>query len=170
VHLTNRETWTLIHGMIIGTAFLLAFSGGLAGLYSLRPEYVTPAGIAERLRRLRIGFWGMAVAAWATVITGTWIVYPWYREKTPTSAKSILLSSPSTEDWHTFGMEWKEHVAWIAPMLATAAAFLVSYYGPRLARDRSLRQIVLVLFVGAFATAAAAGIFGALITKAAPVR
>jgi hypothetical protein len=22
----------------------------------------------------------MAVLAWATVITGTWVVYPWYRE------------------------------------------------------------------------------------------
>jgi hypothetical protein len=32
--LTNRETWTLIHGMIIGSLFLLAFAGGLAGLYS----------------------------------------------------------------------------------------------------------------------------------------
>jgi hypothetical protein len=31
-------------------------------------------------------------------------------------------------------------------------------------------MIVLVLFVGAFTTAAIAGVFGALITKAAPVR
>jgi hypothetical protein len=36
---------------------------------------------------------------------------------------------PSTADWHTFGMEWKEHVAWIAPILATVAAGLVVYYG-----------------------------------------
>ncbi len=170
MHLTSREWWTLLHGMIIGAAFLLAFAGGLAGLYSLRTEYVTPAGVRERLRRMQVGFWGMAVAAWATVITGTWIVYPWYREKTPTSPKSILTAKPSTENWHNFGMEWKEHIAWIAPMLATAAAFLVSYYGPRLARDRSLRQIVLVLFVGAFLTAAVAGLFGALITKVAPVK
>ena len=73
---TNRETWTLIHGLILGTFFLLAFGGGLAGLWSLRSEYVTPAGISERLRRLKIGTTAMAIAAWATVITGTWIVYP----------------------------------------------------------------------------------------------
>jgi hypothetical protein len=67
-------------------------------------------------------------------------------------------------------MEWKEHIAWIAPMLATAAAFMVLYYGRNLVADRRLRTIVLVLFIGAFATAAIAGLFGALITKAAPVR
>lgn len=48
MRLTNRETWTLIHGMIIGSAFLLAFAGGLAGLWSLRGELVTAAGIRER--------------------------------------------------------------------------------------------------------------------------
>jgi hypothetical protein len=55
MHLTNREWWTLIHGMILGTLFLLAFSGGLAGLYSLRSEYLTPEGIKERVWRLRCG-------------------------------------------------------------------------------------------------------------------
>jgi hypothetical protein len=58
----------------------------------------------------------------------------------------------------------------MAPMLATAAALLVLYYGRNLVTDKRLRMIVLVLFVGAFATAAIAGLFGALITKAAPVR
>jgi hypothetical protein len=170
MELTSREWWTLIHGMILGSGFLLAFAGGLAGLYSFRSELVTTAGLTERLRRLKIGTSAMAVVAWATVITGTWIVYPWYRETGPDSAKSRLLADPDTKDWHEFGMEWKEHVAWIAPMLATAAAFLVLYYGPALARNRTLRMLTIALFVGAFATAAIAGLFGALITKAAPVR
>src|SRR5215211_6610954 len=50
VHLTDREWWTLIHGMILGSLFLLAFSGGLAGLYSLRADYLTPEGLRERVR------------------------------------------------------------------------------------------------------------------------
>jgi hypothetical protein len=169
MHLTYRETWALVHGLIFGAVFLLAFSGGLAGLWSLRAELVTSAGLQDRVRRLKIGTSAMAIAAWGTVITGTWVVYPWYREKSPTSPKSILLADSSTADWHNFGMEWKEHVAWIAPMLATVAAGLVIYYGSALARNRSLRNIALFFFVAAFATAAAAGIFGALITKAAPV-
>lgn len=184
---TSRETWTLIHGLVIGTFFLLAFAGGLAELWSLRTESVTPGGIAERLRRLKIGTTAMAIAAWATVITGTWIVYPWYREALAgddlagceglgvpggdCSPRDFLLSNVSgtTEDWHKFGMEWKEHIAWISPMLATLAAFFVFYYGPALARNRTARLLVLVVFVGAFATAAIAGLFGALITKVAPI-
>ena len=170
MHLTNRETWTLIHGMILGTLFLLAFAGGLAGLYSLRPELVTAEGIRERVRRLIFGTSAMAILAWATVITGTWIVYPWYREKTPTSAKEILLANPDTANWHDFGMEWKEHIAWFAPILATVAAYLVIYYRGDLARSNKLRMLVIVIFTLAFATAAVAGLFGALITKAAPVQ
>jgi hypothetical protein len=169
MHLTEREWWTLVHGMILGALFLLAFSGGLAGLYSLRTDYLTPEGLRERVKRLKIGMSVMAITAWLTVITGTWIVYPWYREKSPDSAKSQLLANSNTADWHEFGMEWKEHIAWIAPMLATAAAFIVVYYGRNLVADRRLRTIVLVLFVGAFLAAAIAGLFGALITKAAPV-
>jgi hypothetical protein len=129
----------------------------------------------------------MAIVAWLTVITGTWIVYPWYREKlagedlsgcegvgVPTdecSPRDFLLSNVSgnTEDWHKFGMEWKEHIAWIAPMLATTAAFLTLYYGASLARNRYVRRVVIATFVGAFVTAAIAGLYGALITKVAPV-
>jgi len=167
--LTNHEFWTLIHGMVIGALFLLAFSGGLAGLWSLRTDFLTPAGLTERIRRVKIGVTVMALAAWGTVLTGTFIVYPWYREKTPTSAKSVLLSDPDTANWHDFGMEWKEHIAWIAPMLATTAAFLVIYYGTSLAKNAKLRNVTTAIFVSAFVVAAIAGIFGALITKAAPV-
>jgi hypothetical protein len=169
MHLSYRETWALIHGMILGAAFLLAFGGGLAGLYSLRPGLVTEQGIAERMRRLIIGTWVMAIAAWATVATGTWIVYPWYRETAPTSPKSQLLADPSTANWHTFGMEWKEHIAWIAPLLATAVAFGVTYYGKELIKPQAVRRALMVTFVAAFVVAGVAGVMGALITKAAPV-
>ena len=170
MELTTRETWTLIHGLVIGSLFLLAFAGGLAGLWSLRPELVTAVGIRERLFRLKIGTTAMALLAWATVLTGTWIVYPWYREKTPDSPRSQLLADPDTEQWHKFGMEWKEHIAWISPMLATAAAFLVLYYGTGLVRNQTMRRLTMAIFVSAFVIAGIAGLFGALITKAAPVR
>src|SRR5215207_9463510 len=185
--LTDREWWTLVHGMILGALFLLSFTGGLAELYGMRSEQMTPEGLRARLRRLKIGMSVMAITAWLTVITGTWIVYPWYRERLAgedaagctgvqapgdeCSPRDFLLSNVSgnTEDWHRFGMEWKEHIAWLSPMLATVAAFLVFYYGPALARNRTARLLVLVVFTGAFATAAIAGLFGALITKVAPI-
>ncbi|HET6950755.1 MAG TPA: hypothetical protein VFI47_10285 [Acidimicrobiales bacterium] len=166
---TGREWWTLVHGMGFGAMFLLAFGGGLAGLYSLRPGLVTAAGVVERMRRLKIGVVAMAVAAWGTVITGTWIVYPWYRDPAPDSPRSTLLASADTEDWHKFGMEWKEHVAWLSPILATAAAFIVVYYGTNLIRHDRVRRTAMTLYVLSFGFAIAAGLFGALITKVAPV-
>jgi hypothetical protein len=169
MHLTYRETWALVHGMVLGAAFLLAFGGGLAGLYSLRPGLITEQGIVERTRRLIVGTWVMALAAWATVVTGTWIVYPWYREKAPTSPKSLLLANPSTANWHNFGMEWKEHIAWIAPLLATVVAFGVTYYGRDLIKHQGVRKALMVTFVAAFLVAGVAGVMGALITKSAGV-
>jgi hypothetical protein len=190
MELTSRETWTVIHGLVLGTLFLLAFAGGLAGLWSLRPGFVTAAGIKERMTRL---YWGtsiMAGTAWLTVITGTWIVYPWYRAKlapvgnnayagcvglelpsATCSPRDFLKSNVSgnTENWHVFGMEWKEHVSWAAPILATAAAFLVVYYGPRLVARSWLRMVVIVMFVGAFAAAVVGGAFGAFLNKIAPI-
>jgi hypothetical protein len=118
----------------------------------------------------------MALVAWLTVISGTYIVYPWYRAPAPEGAtdltsypRNLLLSDPAISGWHTFGMEWKEHVAWFAPILATAVFYIVLKYGPQLAQEDRIRKIALVLFIIAFAAAAIAGLFGALITKAAPV-
>jgi hypothetical protein len=166
---TTREWWGLIHGMGLGALFLLAFAGGLAGLYSLKPALITPEGVVERMRRLKVGVVTMAVVAWLTVLTGTWIVYPWYRAMGSDSARSQLLADEATKGWHEFGMEWKEHVAWISPILATVVAFIVVYYGTNLIRHERVRRTAIILFVLAFVFAAIAGAFGAFITKVAPV-
>jgi hypothetical protein len=93
--LSNRETWILVHGMVLGALFLLGFAGGLEGLYSLRPQLLSAEGVQDRSRRLQVGVVTMAVAAWGTVLTGTWIVYPWYREAVPSSPRSVLLANPT---------------------------------------------------------------------------
>lgn len=185
--LTSRELWAVIHGLILGVIFLLAFSGALAGLWSYRPGLITTRGIQERTTRLNIGLGVMAASVWATVITGTWIVYPWYREElagegfpgceglelpsTACSPRDFLLSNVSgeTELWHEFGMEWKEHVAWAAPFLATSAFLLLLYYGPRITARPWLRAAIIVMLVGAFAAAVVGGGFGAFINKIAPI-
>lgn len=177
MEITNRELWTVIHGMGFGAAFLLAFGGGLAGLYSLRSGWLTTVGIRERLLRLKAGLWSMAVIAWATVLTGTYIVYPWYRAKPPEGTtdltdypRSLLLSDPATAEWHKLGMEWKEHVGWLAPIAATVVAYVVTVYGTRLVGDSRIRRVVLWFFLAAFITATVAGMFGAFINKVAPLR
>lgn len=176
MYVTTRELWGLIHGMGLGGLFLLAFAGGLAGLYSLRPNLVTSAGIQERLTRLNLGTWGMAIIAWLTVLTGTYVVYPWYRAKPPADATDLtdfpryyLLANDHLASLHTFAMEWKEHVAWFSPLLAMVVAFIVYRYRERVAEDVFLRRALIATFLLAFVAAAIAGFFGALITKAAPI-
>jgi hypothetical protein len=174
--LTTREIWAVIHGMILGALFLLAYAGGLAELVNLGSQWCTDAGIARQVRRLITGTWFMAVVAWLTVCTGTYIIYPWYRAKAPAGAnlamypRNLLLSNPDTAGWHHWGMEWKEHVAWFAPILATAVAYMVTKYGPRLAKNDQVRRAIIIIFTIAFLTAAVAGLFGAFINKAAPIR
>ncbi|MGA2992094.1 MAG: hypothetical protein ABSD88_16580 [Candidatus Korobacteraceae bacterium] len=176
MHLTYREIWTVLHGMGFGAIFLLAFAGGMAGLHSLRPELVTPAGVSERLRRMKAGLWVMAVVSWLTVISGTVVVYPWYRAPRVAGVelahypRLLLLSSPLTAGWHNFGMEWKEHIAWFVPILATAVAYLVQRYGRQLVHMPEVRRVTMALLVLAFVTAGIAGALGAFINKAATIR
>src|SRR6185437_1670993 len=82
----------------------------------------------------------------------------------------LLLATPLTAGWHNLGMEWKEHIAWFAPITLTAAAALVGRYGHHLRYLSALRQAVWGLLVAGFACAAMAGFFGAMLNKNAPVR
>ena len=177
MEMTGREIWTVIHGMVFGFIFLLGFSGALYAIYAMRPEWLTTEGMTRLIGQIKLYLWTLALSVWAAVLTGAYIVYPWYRAKPPEGTtdlssfpRLLLLANPSTAGWHEFGMEWKEHVAFLAPMAATVVAFIVSYYGPNLARKVGERRAVMIFFIVSFAAAAAAGLFGAFITKAAPVR
>ncbi len=177
MELTGREIWTTIHGMVFGFIFLLGFSGALYAVYTMRPEWLTAEGMKRSIHATKVFVWGLAISAWAAVITGTYIVYPWYRAKPPEGTidltgfpRYFLLADESIDKWHEFGMEWKEHVAFLAPIAATVVAFVVSYYGPTLAKKVGERRAVMIFFIVSFATAAVAGLLGAFITKAAPVR
>ena len=104
------------------------------------------------------------------------MVYPTYRAPAPEGTedlteypRSLLLSDESLQFWHEFGMEWKEHIAWLAPMLATVAAFVVTRYRRQLAEDTEIRKASIRLLSLAFVAAGVAGLFGALINKAAPI-
>src|SRR5215207_5536105 len=175
--MTGREIWTTILAMVFGFIFLLGFSAALYGVYSMRPEWLTAEGMTKTVSMIKLYVWGLALAAWGAVITGTYIVYPWYRARPPEGTtdltnfpRSFLLADESIAGWHEFGMEWKEHVAFLAPIAATVVAIVVSYYGPTLARKVGERRALMIFFVVSFVAAAVAGLFGAFITKAAPVR
>jgi hypothetical protein len=124
----------------------------------------------------------MVVCVWLTVIVGTYVVYPWYRAAPPATVdqkaqteqltqypRYWLLASEDTAAYHEFGMEWKEHVAWISPLLATVVAFGVFKYRKELANRPDARNMMIALFLLSFGVAGIAGLLGALITKAAPL-
>ncbi len=176
MQLTAREIVATSHGIVLGGLFLLFYTGGLVGFWNLREENLKDKGVARSVALLRIWTLLQAVLAWSTALLGTFVVYPWYRAKPLPGAdlvrypQALLMANPSVSFWHGFGMEWKEHVAWFGPILATVVAYLVMVLGPDLARQNEVRRCCVVLSSLAFATAAIAGLLGAEITKVAPIR
>jgi hypothetical protein len=119
----------------------------------------------------------MVFLAWAAVLTGAYIIYPWYRAVPPPGTtdlamfpQRLLISSPTTIGWHSLGMEWKEHVAWFAPISITMVAVVFIRYGRDLQNHRQLRAAVLSFAAASLVAAGIAGFFGAMINKYAPVQ
>jgi hypothetical protein len=177
VEITTRSLWTLIHGMGFGALYLLACSGALVELYRLSASPAPTEAHPTRQLFLNAYLFCMVALAWAAVLTGAYIIYPWYRAVPPRDASTLtafpqrlLMSSPATYGWHSIGMEWKEHVAWFAPISITAAAAVAYLYGPRLSRFPRMRAAVLAFTAASFLAAGIAGFFGAMIDKSAPVQ
>jgi hypothetical protein len=165
--------------MLFGGFFLLALFGAIvlildqSNLARSNPDS-TPAQPASRWQTLYLI--AMVALGWAAVLSGAYIIYPWYRAVAPVGAdlalypKFLLTSHPSTAGWHNFGMEWKEHVAWIAPMSSTMVAFVLLKHRAAWNATRSVRTTVLGFAAVAFLAAAIAGGWGAMIDKKAPVQ
>jgi len=175
MEITARALWTMIHGMGFGALYLLACSGGLFELYRLTAASPSPSTPGQH-RFLKIYLVTMAFLAWATVLTGAYVIYPWYRATPPPGTldlslfpQRLLMSNPATIGWHSLGMEWKEHVAWFAPISITVVAFIFLRYGRDLSNHKQLRSAVLAFAAASFLAAAIAGFFGAMLNKAAPV-
>ena len=83
MEITTRSLWTLIHGMGFGALYLLACSGAIVALYQRYSTEPPPQNPAGRDRFLGIYLSIMAALAWLTVLTGTYIIYPWYRAAPP---------------------------------------------------------------------------------------
>src|SRR5271168_2672964 len=177
MEITARGLWTLIHGMGFGALYLLACSGALIEVYRFTTSS-GPVGETNREERfLKLYLVAMVVLAWVAVLTGAYVIYPWYRAALPAGTvdlsmfpQRLLMSSPTTIGWHSLGMEWKEHVAWFAPISITMVAFVFIRYGRDLKNHRQLRAAVLCFTVASFIAAGVAGFFGAMINKSAPVQ
>ena len=176
MEITVRELWTLVHGMGFGALYLLAGTGALVELWRrYAPGDLRP--VEETDERFLFGWLiAMAILAWLTVLTGTYVIYPWYRAVPPVGTfnltefpQRLLLSKPSTSGWHAIGMEWKEHVAWVVPISITMAASVFGHYRRNLKNQPALRTAVLGFMLVSLMAAGVAGFWGAMLNKHAPV-
>jgi hypothetical protein len=170
MELTQRELVTIVHGMLFGGFFLMGLFGAIVMLMEWRQQQASAASRGQTIYLI-----AMVTLGWAAVLSGAYVVYPWYRAVAPAGAdlalypKQLLASHPTTAGWHTFGMEWKEHVAWIAPMASTMVAWVMLRHRAAWNAERSVRATVLGFAAAAFLAAAIAGGWGAMINKKAPV-
>src|SRR6266542_5408240 len=176
MEITSHDFWTVLHGMGFGALFMLAFSGALAELYRMSAPGVT-SQVSAREQKV-VGFYlvAMVILAWLTVFSGAYVIYPWYRAVPPAGVadladypRRLLLSSGKTSEWHNVGMEWKEHVAWLAPIAITMVAYVTMKYGRAIVQHRNMRIGVLGFAVAAFVATGIARALGAFLNKHAPI-
>jgi len=164
--LTTRQLFFLIHSTL-GIIIVHAFGGGLGTLLTSGDSRMK-----DRIRKLSTA--AMAVVAWLASAVGTWFGYAGYRAKVPPGGniemypREYLLSSPQLKFWETFAMEWKVHIGWTTPFLATAVAFTALRYRRRLVEDRLVRKVMTIMLLLAFAGALVAAGLGAVVNVTAP--
>lgn len=173
---TERSLWTMLHGIVLGGAGIVALSAALLSLRTLSAALVPEAAARIQSRHLvwLTGF--VAAMLWATVIVGTYIVFPPYRATPPEGLadlsmhpKALLQSNASTAWLHSIAMESKEHIPWIATMLATATAFIAARYKSRLVIDDRLNNLATWLLAICLLLVAFAALMGVFVNKVAPL-
>ncbi len=166
---------TMGHGIVLAGGAIVAL---ILALYVLTTA-AAPDGAAVRdaqaqhLARLSTA---AAVLLWLTVIGGTYLVFPIYRVSPPEGVtaladypRALLMADAGTRWLHAFAMEIKEHMPWIAAMLATAAAYIAARYRRSLLADARLRRMTGTLLVISLLLVSCAGLLGVFVNKVAPV-
>lgn len=166
---------TMLHGLVLSGGALVLL---VLALLSMR--LTTTSSGATGADRNAVMFGRLAVAAgillWLSVVSGTYIIFPMYRATPPEGVtaladypRALLMSKPDTRWLHTLGMEIKEHVPWIAAMLATAAAFVARRHPGLLATNGAVRRATGALLAIALVLTASVALLGVFINKVAPV-
>ena len=173
---TSRSMWTMIHGLVLGGAALLALAASLFALRTMRASDGSGTPAVAEARAVTRATVFVAAMLWLTVIVGTYVTFPAYRVTPPEGVvdlsqypRALLLSNPGTSWLHSFAMEIKEHVPWMAAMLATAVAAVNVQYGTKVLSDQRLRQMTTTLTSICFVLVAFAAVLGVFVNKVAPL-
>ena len=173
---TDRSIWTMVHGIVLGGAALMGLAAALFAMGTMRRAEGLGAATPSQSRPLAQLTMFIAAALWLGVIAGTYIVFPLYRATPPEGTtdlsqypRFLIASNPETVWVHAFGMEIKEHMPWIASMLATAVAFVAGRYRSALVGDPQVRRMAMTLLAICFMLAAFAALMGIFAARVAPV-
>lgn len=172
---SSRSIWTMAHGIFLGGGGLIAVAAGLFALIAVRGT--PPGGAADRQSRYLASLLvSAAVLLWAAVIVGTYVSFPPYRATPPEGLvdlaaypRALIRSDPATAWLHSFAMEIKEHLPWMAAMLATGVAYVAARYRSQLLSEDRLRRIGVSLLALTLAIVAGVSFLGILINKVAPL-
>jgi heme A synthase len=165
----------MIHGIALGGGALIALFAALFSLRATRGDAATapPRDQSKYLSALTVA---AATMLWLTVLLGTYVTFPEYRATPPADLvdlsrypRSLIQSSSDTRWLHSFGMEIKEHMPWIAAMLATALAFITVRYRSRLLTERSLNTMASILAGVSLVLVGFVSLLGVFINKVAPL-
>jgi hypothetical protein len=174
---SDRSVITMVHGIVVSGGALAGLTAALFGLMLLRARHDEVAPPTRQSRALALVLAGSAALLWLAILSGTYVVFPLYRATPPEGVmdlamypRSQLLADPNTAWLHAFAMEIKEHVPWIAAMLATAAAFIVYRYPARTFRDALLSRAVAVAVMLALVLGAWTALLGTFVNKVAPLQ
>jgi len=173
---SGRSIWTMVHGIALGGGALLGLGAALFFMYAVRAG----SGRGEATPAQSVAFTRLtvftAVALWLSVLVGTYIIFPSYRAAPPAGVtdlaaypRALILADPNNAWLHAFAMEIKEHVPWIAAMLATSVAFVSVRYRSRLLNDARLRAMGMTLVVITIGLVSVVALLGTLINKLAPL-
>ena len=172
---TERSIWTMIHGIGLGGAALLSLAAALVALYLLRAgDDAVTSRLHSRTTAILTSI--VAIMLWLTSLGGMFMVFPDYRATPPEGTvdltqypRSLVLSDPETAWLHAFGMETKEHLPWIAVMLATAVAFIAWRAGSGRLIDRNVRGISFIFLGICLVIVSYVSLLGVFVNKVAPL-
>ena len=173
---SSRSIWTMVHGIVLGGGALMALFAALFSLRAMRGETTGNPISPDQSRYLVWLTVGAAIVLWLAVIVGTYVTFPPYRATPPEGLtdlshypRSLIQSNAETRWLHSFAMETKEHMPWMAAIMATAVAYIAARYRSRLLTDRQLNTMMTTLVGICFVLVSLVSLLGVFINKVAPL-
>jgi hypothetical protein len=173
---SGRSIWTMVHGIVLGGGALMGLAAALFALGAMRASGVSVEAAEVQARPLRWLLVFVATTLWLTVLVGTYVSFPAYRLTPPEGVvdlsrypRSLIQSNVRTAWLHSFAMEIKEHVPWIAAMLSTAVAWVALRYRVQFVSERYLRRTAMAMLSICFVIVASVSLLGVFINKVAPL-